>query len=248
MYEQNPILYTVNYGDTLYDLAKYYNTSVEDILALNPQIVNPWFLHPGEVIQVIPYYSHFTRYESNRYISQNEFDLTKKMRLVWEQHVYWTRMFIISVAESLKDLDPTTNRLLKNPKDMANVFAPYYGTAVANEIDKLITEHLDIGGNLVKAAKNKNTADVEKYTKDWYKNADTIADTFSKINPYYNKEEVKKMFYSHLNLTTEELLNRLAGKYADDIVSFNKIEQEAMMMADYFVDGIIKQFPDKFRN
>lgn len=54
------------------------------------------------------------------------------------------------------------------------------------------------------------------------------------------------MLYTHLELITQELNNRLAGKYADDIDSFNKVEQEALMMADYFVDGIVKQFPNKF--
>ena len=54
------------------------------------------------------------------------------------------------------------------------------------------------------------------------------------------------MLYTHLDLTKEELANRLAGRYVEDVNSFNRVEQEAMMMADYFVNGIVRQFPDRF--
>jgi hypothetical protein len=54
------------------------------------------------------------------------------------------------------------------------------------------------------------------------------------------------MLYSHLELTAKEAAVRLAGNYRADTQAFDKVEREAMSMADYFSRGIIKQFPDKF--
>jgi hypothetical protein len=54
------------------------------------------------------------------------------------------------------------------------------------------------------------------------------------------------MLYSHLKLTTQEVAMRLAKKYPEDIRAFNEVEAEAAMMADYFTDGIVKQFPMYF--
>ena len=68
----------------------------------------------------------------------------------------WTRMLLISIAENLKDLDATETRLLKNPKDIANIFKMYYGNTIANRIQELLTEHLAIGKELIVALKNKN--------------------------------------------------------------------------------------------
>jgi len=73
-----------------------------------------------------------------------------------------------------------------------------------------------------------------------------MADVFGSINPYYNSEELRKMLYKHLELTTQEVSMRLAGNYKADIDAFDKFEQEAISMADYFSHGIIKQFPDRF--
>lgn len=50
-------------------------------------------------------------------------NLLKHMNLVWEQHIMWTRMLLISIADNLGDLDATRTRLLENPKDIADIRA-----------------------------------------------------------------------------------------------------------------------------
>jgi hypothetical protein len=39
------------------------------------------------------------------------------MRRLWEDHITWTRLFIVSAAADLPDLDATTARLLQNQTD-----------------------------------------------------------------------------------------------------------------------------------
>lgn len=120
-------------------------------------------------------------------------NLLKNMNLVWEQHIMWTRMLLISISENLKDLETSQNRLLQNPKDIANIFRRFYGIANANIIEKLFTEHLVIGADLITALKN-NKQDLAKTLNDkWYRNADAISEAFSRINPFYPKEQVRSM-------------------------------------------------------
>ena len=44
--------YTVKLGDTLSKIAKEYNTTVNAILAINPQITNPNLIYPGQIIKI----------------------------------------------------------------------------------------------------------------------------------------------------------------------------------------------------
>lgn len=169
-------------------------------------------------------------------------NLRNQLRMLWEQHVYWTRFFIISTAASLPDLGDVTNRLLENPNDFGAAFTPFYGARIANRFRELLREHLMIGGDLVTAAKNQDMAKVDEDRIKWYQNADEISAFLAQINPYWQESNWKTMLYDHLEMTEQEATLRLAGRYAEDIQMFDQIEQEALKMADYMAEGIIRQF------
>lgn len=168
------------------------------------------------------------------------------MRLLWSQHVYWTRMTIISIANSLADEEPTTKRLLRNATDFGMLFNHFYGCKAGHEFGGLLTDHLVIAGELVKAAKagqSKEAADAEKR---WYANADDIVAFLAHINCYWLEKCMKEMWYTHLSLTKAEAVAILTKDYVKGIEIFEQIEEEALMMADEFSNGIIRQFPERF--
>ena len=241
MNEMNPILYTIRPGDTLYNLAMQYGTTVQSIIDTNIAL-NPYDLRVGQQIYIYPNDAQNESY----WVSMNQVQLLKQMNLVWEQHIMWTRMLLISIAENLKDLEATQTRLLRNPKDIADVFRRFYGNAVANRIQQLLTEHLVIGKELIVALKNKNQEEATKLNTKWYQNADEMAEAFSSINPFYQKEEIRNMLYEHLRLTTNEVNYRLQGNYVEDINSYDMVQKEILKMSQFFVNGIVKQFPNLF--
>ena len=169
------------------------------------------------------------------------------MRLLWEQHVYWTRMFILSTAFGLPDTEFATDRLLRNPKDFEAALRPLYGENIAVKFAELFTSHLTIAAELVKAAKAGDSTAAADAEKRWYANVDQIAAFLDGINPYWSVQEWQKMLYDHLAMTKTEAVDILTRKYADSISIFEDIEQEALAMADMMSQGIAKQFPPYFR-
>lgn len=241
MNDLTPILYTIKPGDTLYNLALMYGTTVQEIIDTNLAL-NPYDLRVGQQIYIYPY----SKTSYDYWVSTNQFHLSKNMDLVLLEHILWTRMLLISIAENLADLDPTRARLLENPKNIADIFRKYYGNNVANIIQKLLTEHLVIGEKLIVALKNGNQKLAEELNTQWYKNADDMAEAFSSINPFYPKEEIRHMLYEHLRLTTDEVSNRLKKNYAADIKAYDMVQKEILKMSDFFVNGIVKQFSNLF--
>src|SRR4051794_20229595 len=51
------------------------------------------------------------------------------MRKLWEDHITWTRLAIVSFAADNPDLKATEARLLANQKDLGDAIKPYYGRA-----------------------------------------------------------------------------------------------------------------------
>lgn len=164
------------------------------------------------------------------------------MRMPWEQHAAWTRITIISIAESLSDESEVTERLLRNPADIANVFRFFYGNEVANRINQLISDHLVLAAELVKAAKAGDTAKAADIEKRWYANAEEIAAFMSSINPYWSQEEMTAMWHKHLHLVKAQAVARLNRDYKADIAYYDEGEQLLLQMADEFTQGLVKQF------
>ena len=249
MYCPRQTTYIIERGDNLYQIARHYQTTVRDILTLNSN-VDPYNLQIGSELIICPGENYQPKPETPDSPACPDasklLTLTNEMRLRWSQHVYWTRLLIVSIAERLGDLDATTRRLMRNPGDIADIFARYYPPQAAVRIAQLLTEHLQIGAELITALRDGDTAKAQTLNAQWYANADQMADAFSGISPYYGRQAMREMLYRHLDLTKQEVAMRLSRNYTADTKAFDAVEEEAMVMADMFTSGIIRQFPQMF--
>ncbi|MCM3723422.1 hypothetical protein M3166_15500 [Solibacillus isronensis] len=167
-------------------------------------------------------------------------------RLLWMEHVNWTRMTIISIVFQLPDLPFVQKRLLQNATDLGNCLRPFYGDQIADYYAKLIQAHLVIAAELVTAAVKGDTNTVNAKEKEWYKNADDIVLFLSNLNPYLYKDALQEMFYKHLELTKKEAVTMIQKDYQTDIELFDEIEAEALAMSDMIASAIVMQFFYRF--
>lgn len=169
------------------------------------------------------------------------------MRRLWEDHVTWTRLFIVSFAADLPDLQATTDRLLQNQVDIGNAVKPFYGKVAGNQLTDLLKQHILTAAALLAAAKAGDTAAFEQAKADWYANAREIAAFLHDANPKnWPLADLRSMMKTHLDLTLQEASDQLGGDYASSVAGFDSVETEILEMADTLSSGIIAQFPKKF--
>ncbi len=185
-------------------------------------------------------------YPSVQGISRAALELSNHIRMLWEQHVFWTRLVISGIVFAMPDADYSTRRLLRNPVDFENVLSVYYGNEAAKKFADLFTSHLVIAAQLVKAAKAGDSAAAADAEKRWYANADEIAAYLGSINPYWSQAAWRDMLHRHLALTKAEAVAMLNKDYSASIATFDEIEKQALAMADTMTAGIIRQFPGMF--
>lgn len=176
-----------------------------------------------------------------------EVNLKMDMRKLWEDHIAYTRNYIISAIAQLEDLDAVTARLLKNQDEIGAAIKPYYGDAASTKLTALLREHIVLAGDVVKAAIKNDTAAVKAAQDKWTVNADEISTFLSSANPNWKQDDLKNMMYKHLELTTGEATSRLKKDWNADIGFYDKNHTHMLMFSDALSDGIIKQFPDKFK-
>jgi len=175
-------------------------------------------------------------------------ELRVPMRKLWQDHVLWTRLVIVSMAAGLPDATPTTERLLRNQNEIGNAVKPYYGATAGNKLTALLRTHIQQAAAVISAAKANNTARLETAKRDWFANADQIADFLSAANPHnWPRSQMRQMMRDHLNLTLAEATDQLQGHYGQSVADYDRVEDEILKMADALSDGIAKQFPNKVR-
>jgi hypothetical protein len=170
------------------------------------------------------------------------------MRKLWEDHITWTRLAIISLEGNTPDTSATVARLLRNQSHIGNAVKPFYGKAVAAKLTQLLREHILIAADLIAAAESGDSAKVGTTQTRWIANADDIASALHGVNPrYFALATMKDEMHMHLQLTTQEAVDHLQGKWDADVADYDKVHAHILHMADLLSMGIIKQFPKRFR-
>ena len=170
------------------------------------------------------------------------------MRKLWEDHITWTRLAIVSFAAGVPDFDPTAARLLRNQEDIGNAIKPYYGRRAGNRLTALLKEHIAGAVELLQAAKAGDDARFAAAKQAWYRNGRQIARFLSNANPRLLPfSRISRLMRGHLDQTLDEAAHRLGGDFPADIRDYDRIHRHILMMADAISTGIIKQFPRRFR-
>jgi len=174
-------------------------------------------------------------------------ELEMAMRKLWEDHITYTRNYIISALADLPDGDAVAKRLLRNQDNIGEAIEPYYGDNAAKKLSSLLRDHIIIATEVVKAAKAGNKPELAAAQKKWLDNAKEIAAFLSSANPHWSKKDLEEMLETHLNLTTGEVVGRLNKDWPADIKAYDDGHVHMLKFADVLSNGIEKQFPDKFK-
>lgn len=174
--------------------------------------------------------------------------LTLAMNKLWEDHVTWTRTYIMSATSDLPDVNAAAGRLLQNQVDIGDALKPIYGDEAGTQLSALLKDHILTAADILAAAKAGDTAKLDAAKKHWYANGDQIAAFLSSANPdNWPLADMQSMMKTHLDLTLEEATARLNGDWAGDVVAYDKVHGEILDMAGMLTQGVLAQFPDKFK-
>jgi hypothetical protein len=190
---------------------------------------------------------HHDTHASPQIHTDSGHDFQDEMRKLWEDHVTWTRLAIVSFVDDLPDLKPTVARLLRNQSDIGDAIKPFYGERAGERLTKLLEGHINGAVELLTAAKADDQRALARESRQWYRNGNQVADFLNRANrDNWPRRELRSMMRVHLDQTLEEATHRLKGEYRAEIRSYDQIHDHILEMADVLSDGIQAQFPQRF--
>jgi len=180
-------------------------------------------------------------------VSREEVALRNDMRKLWEDHIVWTRLAIISLTTGAPDTEATVGRLLANQTHIGDAVKPFYGRAAGNELTRQLRLHILIAADVIAAAKAGDAAKLADAQARWRANADDIAGVLASVNPrHWKLRTMKAEMRTHLDLTTREVVARLQGNWNADVAAYDEIHDHILHLADFLSAGLVKQFPKRF--
>ena len=170
------------------------------------------------------------------------------MQKLWEDHMIWTYATVDAFYHNPTALQPSLDRLLQNQKDLGAAIAPYYGKEAGNKLAALLTIHINQSIPVLTAAKNNDKVALDKALADWYANAKDIAVFLTAANPKnWPATATQPMMKTHIDQTTAYAVDLLKNDYPSAVKNFDEAREHMSEMATVLSSGIIKQFPEKFK-
>ena len=170
-----------------------------------------------------------------------------RMRKLWEDHVTWTRLAIVTFADGSAGFRATAARLLRNQTAIGDAIKPFYGKAAGDRLSALLHDHITIAVAVLEAAKSGDTKAFRSATRRWYRNANAIADFLAKANPRSWPDTVMRAdMKKHLDQTLAEASDELQGHYHASVRDYEAVHRHIQAMADMLSNGIIRAFPGAF--
>lgn len=166
-------------------------------------------------------------------------NMMEAMRLAWLSMLYWTRMYMMSVAADTKDQQAVEERLMEAADEITDVFARTLPIQVVRQLRNLFMEHVELTGDIIRMVKSGNMENYDNLIKEWYANANQIATLFANQNPYFGGRELRNMLLNYLDMTRETIEHQMNGEYDQSIDTFRDLKDAVLELADYLARGLL---------
>lgn len=234
------ITHTIKPGDTLYLLARKYQTTVPAITLMNPG-VNPYNLQVGTKLKICMGESAYQ--PENPQISERQ--LWEDMREIFSSEGMLEKMFVDSSHFSTGNRDAVMRRLAQTPEEMAQIFRMFYPEKDSNALKILQSEQITKLEELADAANRMEHEKMMELAEQMQRNATEVAQLLAEGNPEYDKAYLEQLLSKLANSTYEDVNLMMEQKYPQALMVYEDGAKNRMELADYLTDGIIRNFYEK---
>lgn len=170
------------------------------------------------------------------------------MQKLWGDHMIWTYNTVDAFYHNPAGVQPSLDRLLQNQKDIGAAIVPIYGQEAGDKLAALLTTHINQAVPVLTAAKNGDKMALDKALEAWHANAKEIAQFLTSANPKnWPATATEPMMKTHIDQTVAYAVDLLKNDYTNAIIHFDEARQHMVEMGTVLASGIIKQFPEKFK-
>ena len=158
------------------------------------------------------------------------------------QLALWRRAVIVSTAAGFPDLPFVQSRVYYSATAFKELFETFFGEEIAEQFRDILSGMILITNEMVEAIDTEDRERADEITVRMYQNADKVAKFFAQINPYWDEEKWRNLFYGYYKTIFQEVVTIMSGKYEESIAVYQTMEDQSQKIADYMAAGLIDYF------
>lgn len=182
------------------------------------------------------------------YIKDNEIKIMRSqpliglrnMRDLWVEHHYFLRLYFQVVIDKSPAVNSTLNRLLYNQTQLGDNLAMFYGRGNGNRYTDLLQQHIMQTKEIVNFALAGK--DITSIYDDWTINSRGISDFLAGLNPFLDRQQIRKCIQEHLATALQEAKDMIAGKWEQSITGGDMAQEVMINIYDLLSTAMKQQF------
>ena len=168
---------------------------------------------------------------------------------LWEDHITWTRLAIISLTTGSPDTEATVGAAAAEPDRHRQRRQAVLRQGRRQRADRgAAPAHPDRRRRRSPPPRPATRPSSPTRRPAGSRTPTTSPRVLNSVNPrYWKLAALKAEMRKHLTLTTQEAVARLQGNWTADVAAYDRIHHHILHMSDLLSDGLVKQFPKRFR-
>ena len=173
--------------------------------------------------------------------------MKQTLRDLWLGHIYWVQHAVLNnTANSPAKRDTVEKEVDANTKQIANVFAPFYGEAASETFLTLLDINIGAVRDYSEATVADDTLRQNAALARLATNADDFAEFFSRISPYLKKDTVRGLIAAHGAHHVLQINQYKKKDYAHLEETWTMMRGHVYVIADILSRALVKEFQGKF--
>lgn len=174
-------------------------------------------------------------------------DLRVNMNGLLKEHVDLGLIALRSAYDGDSDKDAAVAALDQNSQELAATVGSVYGDEAETQFLELWRAHIGYFVDYTVGLKTNNQTKMDQADENLEGYAENAGIFFSEANPNIPKSAVVNLAEEHKTLVIASMEAYDAGNYEKAYEKEREANKQVSKIADALSGGIIKQFPDKFR-
>jgi hypothetical protein len=176
---------------------------------------------------------------SQQCITAGQMNAIYDIRMFWFELSTWIRAYMLSRYRGVGNEAQILARLKQVPVNYTNQLKQFFGEKNVERDLQLINTHIDLISALITAQMAGNTEEINRITRELYRNADERAAFLASINPFWDENEWRRRLYDKLQATINESITFQTGDFARNLDIFSTLLDQAEETSSYYMQGLV---------